>query len=523
MVNKRTQKAGRSKPITSASIKPNKNVVNINHNDEAGSNTPSIGPTTGLSEGSSKQTRTSHKPSVEQMDGMKTSATTSSKVSVKTGLPINGNTSQAAKKKVPMNGNSKRHSQPRQARDANLIVNAQNEHNVTEWYLSAVKHGFKNSAALDRFNTTVAGIASEIDPRRVPVCTECGNSDVILCEHYIVNGGVVIVNDDAIAIPTTGGFFMRWRFQWFERVQRMFVWPRFDSSVLVNHYNAGFDPSVIPDTEIWPEMLCYIRLHLHTEYKIDGEFNRPAKLAHCKKLANRFLTDNRIKISDCLSPEMVNKIQLTVARACDQRDDQTLFKKDDPRRNFWIAPGRIPVKHLIIAAAIISPPIVASVVSASLRMKIFVFGRLVQANAEILANGSVQVSKSAVRTTAVVMTALGRHTWSGLVQPCWTWIRQLSCRVVDTMCMNHYTNAISSRLQNLSLASLTCNLSEESPRTLLEGYAIRSKIMISSLILRNFSHQSVANCAIGMLALTRNSSVMVSNLVQIVRFPPSSN
>jgi len=452
-----------------------------------------------------------------------TSKGTGGMVSSKTGLPINQNTSQPAKKNVPMSGNAKRHSQPRQARDAKLIEKARNECTVTDWYLTAVKRGFKNQAALDRFNATVATVANDIDPRQVPVCMECGNSDVALCTHYVVDGGVVAVDDNAIAIPTTGGFFMRWRFQWFERVRKMFVWPRFDSSLLVNHHNAGFDPSVIPDTELWPEMLCYIRLHLHTEYKIDGVFNRAAKLAHCKKLANRFLTDNKIKLSACLEPEIVNKIQLTVARACDQRDDQTLFKKDDPRRNFWIAPGRIPVGKLILAATIISPPIVASLVSASLRMKFFVYGQLVQANAAILADGSVQAFRFALSTTSAVTIALARSIWSGLVVPCLTWIQQSSCKAVDTMSTNLSTSAISSRLQTQDLTNLTCGLSGTSPAILLEGYAIRSSLMISSLIHRNFSHQSVAGCAIGMLALTRNCSVMVSNWAQTVRFLPSSN
>lgn len=450
------------------------------------------------------------------------SLSTTSGVSQKTGLPRNGNTSQTSRKKVPMVGNSKRQPQPRQARDSDFIDKAANEHSVTEWYLAAVKRGFKNQDALDVFNATVATIANDIDPRRIPVCMECGCSDAILCKHYIVNGGVEAI-DNAVVIPATGGFFMKWRFQWFERASRMFTWPRFDSSVLVNHYNAGFDPSIIPDTEIWPEMLCYIRLHLHTEYKIDGVFNRSAKLAHCKKLANRFLTDNNIKLSDCLTPETVNQIQLTVARACDQRDDQTLFKTDDPRRNFWVAPGRLPYRRIIIAAAVISPVVVASLVSASLRLKIFVYSRLVQANAEILARGSVLVFWSTLETAKIVTIALAQNIWSGIAMPCLIKIQQLSCKGVATTSTILSTSAILSRLQNPSLANSTCNLLGASLTTSHNEYVSRLISTTSSSIRNCFSRLSVVDCGTGMFALTRSCYVMVSNFPTTVRYLPSSN
>lgn len=484
-------------------------------------NSTSAGPSSS-SGAASPLSNASSTTSVATTSSGTTVAASTSGISMKTGLPKNGNTSQVPRKKVPMVGNSKRQPQPRQARDSNLIDKAVNEHNTTEWYLAAVKRGFKNQDALDIFNATVATVANDIDPKRIPVCMECGCSDAILCKHYIVNGGVEAV-DNAVVIPATGGFFMRWRFLWFERASRMFTWPRFDSSVLVNHYNAGFDPSVIPDTEIWPEMLCYIRLHLHTEYKIDSVFNRSAKLAHCKKLANRFLTDNNIKLSDCLTPEIVNKIQLTVARACDQRDDQTLFKIDDPRRNFWVAPGRLPYRRIIIAAAVISPVVVASLVSVSLRMKIFVFSRLVQANAEILARGSVLVFWSTLETAKIVTIALAQNIWSGIAMPCLIKIQQLSCRAVATTSMILSTSAISSKHQTLSLANSTCNLLGESLTTSPNEYVSRLISTTSSSIRNSFSRLSVVDCGTGMFALTRSCYVMVSNFPATVRYLPSSN
>lgn len=322
---------------------------------------------------------------------------------------------------------------------------------ATRWYLAAVKAGFKNHQALHAFNALVRTRIDDIDPMQVPVCFECGESNAELCDHFVVGVGVS-ADDGAIAIPAAQGFAIKWRFNWVNRVQRMFTWPRFDSENLINHYNRGFDPSIIPDQEIWPELLCYIRLNLMTEYKIDGLFNRKAKLAHCQKLAQRFFTEFKIKQQDLLEPAIVNKIKLTIARACDQRDDQTLFKECDPRRNFWVAPGSI-LKHLsanklILAAAIISPMTVAFAVNASMRMKLFIFGRLVKANAEILVSGSILISRSVIQTVHELMSALARNIFSGDATYYLNQIQQSSWLAAPITFMNRSINVISRTLQS---------------------------------------------------------------------------
>jgi len=322
------------------------------------------------------------------------------------------------------------------------------EYRSTEWYLAAIKSGFKTEKALRNFNMTVAGLRDLIDPMKAPVCMECGASDIELCQHFLVADAPVAVDvaadDDVLIIPPTPGFSMRWRFMWFESVRRMFTWPRFDSKAIVNHNNRGFDPSIIPDSEVWPEMLMYIRLHLNTSYKIDGVFDREAKMAHCNKLALRYLTDMKIKVGDVLEPTLINKIKLTVARACDQRDDQTLFKENDPRQNFWLAPvlSKIPFRHIVLAGAIISPLLVSKMVTASMRVKLWTLHRLATANAEILAYGSVHALKYSLKLFAVVVRAFLRNTWSGLAQPFLSGIRQLSWPIVRTTFMSLSTNGI---------------------------------------------------------------------------------
>lgn len=370
---------------------------------------------------------------------------------------------------------------------------------ATRWYLAAVKAGFKNKIALDQFNAIVYSRRADIDPMQVPVCMECGQADAILCGHFVVAAGVESQPDGAIAIPAAQGFAIRWRFNWVNRVKRMFTWPRFDSDALINHYNRGFDPSQISDGEVWPELLCYIRLNLMTEYKIDGQFNRKAKLAHCQKLASRFFTDFKIKQEDLLLPSTVNKIKLTVARACDQRDDQTLFKEVDPRWNFWVAPGNflnlITPRRLVLVAAIISPLTVASLVNASLRLKLYCYGQLVVANAEILANGSVQIFWSLIQTGTVVVSALARNIFNGIVMPFWNQIRPSSWRAALTTSTSPYISDISRTLLSHSPSALTADSYTASLRTLALESSYLFRAHLSFLTERISLSQRLVGCA----------------------------
>lgn len=377
---------------------------------------------------------------------------------------------------------------------------------ATNWYLEAVKNGFKNQAALDAFNQIVAERENDIDLMKVPVCMECGGASAKLCHHFITDAGVHQDEGGAIAIPASASYTMRWRFLWVDRVRRMFTWPKFNSGALINHNLNGFDPSQIPDNEVWPELLCYIRLHLMTEYKIDGVFSRKAKLAHCQKLANRFFIENKIKTTDLLTPEMVNKIKLTVARACDQRDDQTLLKECDPRHNFWIAPGKllkcVTGHRVILIAAIISPVIVAKLVNVSLTMKFYIFGRLVKANAEILGHGSALALRYAFQTSRDTLSALVRHMYSGVVMPCWNQIQQSLWPTVHTMFTRAYTSVISKTHQCLSLRGSICPSSIESFGTSLDAYVAASMIRISHLTQQISLNQRLVSCGAAMFART---------------------
>lgn len=341
---------------------------------------------------------------------------------------------------------------------ANAISNGIKTYGRTDWYTKAVKAGFKNRAALDKFNDVVRNVAFNIDPMCVPVCQECGSSDMLLCEHFIVPDlGVIDTDGAVVTIPQQRSFAVNWRFMWVDRVRRMFTWPRFDSGAAVNHYTNGFDPEQIPDSEIWPELYYYLRLHHNTSYVIDGSYCHEAKLAHSKKLALQFLTDMKIKKVELLSPELINKFHHTIAVACYQEDDQTLFKKRNMAWNFWPAPEALfPSRRVVITGLVIlSPWLVSSLVTASMKLKYWIACRFVQTNAPILGNGSALVLKFTLYTVKTTVSAFAQSIWNILVPDSLKEILQSSCRTAGTMSSNLCASAISRTHQLPSLGQLT--------------------------------------------------------------------
>jgi len=328
------------------------------------------------------------------------------------------------------------------------VANGIDSENTTRWYLAAVKKGFKTDKALDAFNRIVRPLENLIHPYSVPICTECGHAEVWLCSHFVTSGPVVEIEDDVVAIPPVEVTTIKWRFAWVEGVRRMFTWPKFDFDAVINRGSRGFHPSLISDELLWVDMLNYIRLHLHTSYKLDGKFNREAKLAHCRKLALRFLTDRNIKPTDVTDSQTINRISLTVARACDQRDDSVLYKEDDPRQNFWLAPGALWNHWRLIAlgAGIIVPVLTIKLGSVWLRVGFWALRRMFWTNGTILLNGSRLVFDTLHQKATEAVNAAGSEFYHGLIVPSSNQIRQLSTKIVDTTFVRVSPNDILNRL-----------------------------------------------------------------------------
>jgi len=346
---------------------------------------------------------------------------------------------------------SKRTPPPGQARDTTskkAIEQAVEGYHRTEWYSKAIKSGFKNLGALKRFNETVAAFQDQIDPLLVPVCMECGNSDVELCDHFVVAAKVAVdVEEDALVIVPAVN--MKHRFQWVDKIRRMFTWPSFNSTLVQNHNLAGFRNEQIADTYIWPELFSYIRMGFNTTYVINGVNDRAAKLAHAKKLGVRFLDETKVSLADRNRPEFVNRFIHTVQRACDQRDDEMLLVETNPVHNFWVAPSTLlkVVGVGAVCGTIYFSPVLAAKLHVALLKPIHSFcGRLLTGSVVSLLLGSLQALKYLTRTVLEIGSATRSIMWSGSATHSSTGIQQLSCRIAPTMCTRVFTSGISSIL-----------------------------------------------------------------------------
>lgn len=294
----------------------------------------------------------------------------------------------------------------------------------TNTYLAAVDKGFKNRLALDKFNSWVRN--SDIDPSKVRVCNECGACDLELCEHFIVNSPTVAAVDQsgALLIPT-GPCNFNYRWMWVDKIKRMFVWPKFDADVVNNHNLNGFHNEQLGDSLINEQLFNYIRLGMNTSYVINGVDDRSARLAHCHKLASRFMDENKIKQSDRTETRFVNVVTSTIQRACDSAENRMLYAPSNPSHNFWPAPRPIMTSCVLAGVA-------AVILSRNLRYKIYIAlqqrivsipRRLIQESWEILLNGSIRLLKQAVCMIRNSVSVLGPSIYNGIVRPCSTAIQ----------------------------------------------------------------------------------------------------
>jgi len=215
-----------------------------------------------------------------------------------------------------------------------LIIKGTTEYKNTLMYESAVKSGFKNKTALDRFNQWVRTAA--VDPSKIPVCTECGNCDLILCDHFVVAAAerAVDVEETAVVFPDVVN--MKYEFRWVERVRRMFTWPKFNPAAVSNHFLNGFDNALIGDDFIISELINYLRFHMNSSYVINGKDDRKCRLGHCHRLAQKWCIEKKLDSSK-FTPEQVNAILCTVQRACDNAENPMLYAYTNPTHNFSIA------------------------------------------------------------------------------------------------------------------------------------------------------------------------------------------
>jgi hypothetical protein len=164
-------------------------------------------------------------------------------------------------------------------------------------------------------------------------------------------------------------------------------------------------------------------LGMNTSYEINGVDDRKARLAHCHKLAQRFMDERKIKPTDRTNTLFVNVVTSTIGRACDSVENRMLYAPSNPSHNFWPAPRPFMTSCVLVGVApvlmtLLSRHLRSRIYTALLRGALFIPRRHAQVFLEILQNGSILLLRRATSLVRSAVNVLGPSIYSGIAQPC---------------------------------------------------------------------------------------------------------
>jgi len=100
---------------------------------------------------------------------------------------------------------------------------------------------------------------------------------------------------------------------------------------------AGFDNEQIDDRYIIQKAYNYITANMQTSYMLNGHDDRELRLAHCQRLAARWvdLSGNAAELQR--STLFKNMLLFTIQRSCDNAENSMLYAYTNPTQNFGLA------------------------------------------------------------------------------------------------------------------------------------------------------------------------------------------
>jgi len=237
------------------------------------------------------------------------------------------------------------------------------EYVYTKVYLAGRDKLYATRAALDKFNTWVLAHADLIDPAEQASCHICGDVDLRLCEHHLVAELVV----DPV-VPEVIAPEFHWSWNPLTQLRALFATPRFNLGVVNNKNLAGFANEHISDQMIVRPCYNYVTANMQTSYQVSGRDDRNLRLAHCHRLAMRWVetTSNKDRLME--DTVFKNQVLITVQRACDNDELRVLYGYTDPNENFGLAwlPTSVLVRMLFYLACMVCFVMVGRVVWPSL-------------------------------------------------------------------------------------------------------------------------------------------------------------
>lgn len=229
-------------------------------------------------------------------------------------------------------------------------------HRMTATYLRGRDSLYDDVRALARFNQWVQVNQELIDPSEQFVCTICGHVAFELCEHRI-KPQEIEENDeaDAAVLPVQQDLrHHHWSFKPISAVKKAFRMPAFDTHSHLDDRLHGFSNSHLNEDLILCDLHAYLLMNMQTSYKVNNADNRALRLAHCHKLAQRWIILNELE-QQVENLHYGFRVRFTIQRACDNMQNDMVYEQRTPARNFGLAwlPGSRQKQFLFVVALLI--------------------------------------------------------------------------------------------------------------------------------------------------------------------------
>lgn len=237
---------------------------------------------------------------------------------------------------------------------AKNIIAKTEEYKLTAVYLRGRDLMYPDEHALANFNRWVENNMTSIDASEQFACTKCGHVGFLLCAHRIdgleeQQEAVVDEVIEQIIVPHNLRHHT-WSFRPVEAIRKAFKWPSFDTHSHVDDRLIGFSNHHLNENLIVVPLHAYLLMNMQTSYRVNGTEDRALRLAHCHKLAQRWIILNE-KEEQVEDLHYGVRIRFTIQRACDNAQNAMLYEERGPAQNFglaWLPGSRVKQFMLVV-------------------------------------------------------------------------------------------------------------------------------------------------------------------------------
>lgn len=237
----------------------------------------------------------------------------------------------------------------------NVVKAAVKRYALTATYLRGRDQLYPDAAALAAFNAWVTANAGELEPSEQKVCLQCGHVDFTLCVHSLAPAAIVPVVAAPTVVPANKRYH-EWSFRPIKALKDGFQWPAFDTHSVSDNRMNGFSNDHLTDELIERELYGYIVFNMQPSYSVNGREDRALKLAHCHRLASKWVTSKNLEAAVAGDMHMNSCIRMTIQRACDNKANAMLYEERNPAQNFGLAwlPGSRMQQLLLVLLVLLA-------------------------------------------------------------------------------------------------------------------------------------------------------------------------